>query len=289
MSPAGTAFGIAALQLCLSPGDNLAEIGAEIDSLRRRMPWVQMALLPELCLFGAGTARAVTLPGPVEAQLQDIARRNHMWLVPGSLYESSQGKIYNTAPVIAPDGTVVGRFRKLYPFLPYEKGVTAGTDFLVFDVPQVGRFGISICYDMWFPETTRSLIHLGAEVILHPVMTTTLDRDVETAMARANAACNQCYVVDVNVAGDLGNGRSLICGPGGEVIHQAGTAREIMAFEADFAYLRRVREHGWQGLGQVLKSHRDHPLVFPAYGAAAQASPALQSLGPLKLAGTSGA
>ena len=45
---------------------------------------------------------------------------------------------------------MVARYRKLYPFLPYEQGVTAGSDFVVFDVPDVGRFGMSICYDMWF-------------------------------------------------------------------------------------------------------------------------------------------
>ena len=50
------------------------------------------------------------------------------------------------------------------------------------------RAGISICYDMWFPETTRSLVAMGAEVILHPTMTNTIDRDVEQSIARASAA-----------------------------------------------------------------------------------------------------
>jgi deaminated glutathione amidase len=52
-------------------------------------------------------------------------------------------------------------------------------------VPQVGRFGLSICYDIWFPETTRQLTSAGVEVLLHPVLTGTTDRDAELAIARA--------------------------------------------------------------------------------------------------------
>src|SRR3546814_18573531 len=105
---------------------------------------------------------------------------------------------------------------------------------------------------MWFPETTRSLVSLGAEVILHPTLTNTIDRDVEIAIARASAASNQCYFVDINVAGELGVGRSVICGPGGEVIHHAGSGRAVLALEVDFAHVRRCRERGWPGLGQQL-------------------------------------
>ncbi len=136
--------------------------------------------------------------------------------VPGSLYERAGDKIYNTAPVIDPAGQVVARHRKIYPFTPYENGVASGDRATVFDVPGVGRFGVSICYDMWFPETSRALAWMGAEVILHPSLTNTIDRDVEISIARASAATNQCYFVDLNCAGNLGYGRSSVFGPGGE-------------------------------------------------------------------------
>ena len=135
----------------------------------------------------------------------------------------------------------------------------------------------------WFPETTRSLVSLGAEVILHPTMTNTIDRDIEISIARASAVTNQCYFVDVNVAGNLGVGQSVICGPGGEVIYQAGVGREIIAFEVDFTYLRRCRERGWHGLGQPLKSFRDNRVVYPAYAAARAPSKSLEGLGSLDL------
>ena len=178
---------------------------------------------------------------------------------------------------------MIARYRKQFPWLPYEKRVASGDDYCVFDVPDVGRFGLSICYDMWFPETVRTLAWMGAEVILHPSLTSTIDRDVECAMIRAHAAQNQCYFVDCNVAGLLGVGESCIAGPGGEVIYQAGKGREIIPLKLDMDYLREVRQHGWQNLGQPLKSFRDSTLAFPPYREGRD-SEALKALGELAMA-----
>ncbi len=276
-------FGIAGLQLELRNDDNLDQLEAELDLLRRRFPWVAMAVIGELAAFGPNPSRAQPLPGAAEARLCAAAKRNQLWLVPGSLFEQHDGKVYNTAPVIDPTGTVVARYRKMFPFLPYEKGVTPGADFVTFEVPGVGRFGVSICYDMWFPETTRNLAWLGAEVILHPSMTSTIDRDAELAIGRANAMVNQCYFLDVNVAGDLGLGRSAIFGPGGEVICTAGAAREVLAVELDLQAVRNARTRGWLGLVQPLKSFRDSVVALPAHAPGARRSAYLDSLGPLTM------
>ncbi len=157
------------------------------------------------------------------------------------MYERAGAKVYNTASVINPAGNVVTRYRKIFPFCPYEQNVTPGNELCTFDIPDVGRFGLAICYDMWFPELVRSLAIRGAEVILHPSMTSTLDRDVEVAIARASAAVNQVYFVSVNVADRLGCGESCVYGPGGELIHRAGRTREIIPVELDLGYLRRLR------------------------------------------------
>jgi predicted amidohydrolase len=145
----------------------------------------------------------------------------------------------------------------------------------------VGRFGISICYDMWFPETTRTLAWMGAEVILHPTMTGTIDRDPETSIARASAITNQVYFFDINGAGSIGNGRSIIVGPEGNVIHQAGSGREIIPVQIDLQHLRRTRENGLMNLGQPLKSFRDHWRTFPQYQPGAKAK-TFQNLGALE-------
>lgn len=274
-------FAIAGLQLEIARGDNLAQMRAEIESVVARFPWVQMVVLGELSAFGSGTDRAESPAGPAEREFCRIAKALRLWLLPGSLYVRDGGQVFNTIPVINPDGDVVARHRKMFPFLPYETGVTPGAEFVVFDIPGCGRMGVSNCYDMWFPETTRTLAAMGAEVVLHPSMTNTIDRDVELAIARTNAAINQCYFLDINVAGPLGFGQSIVCGPGGEVIHQAGRVREVLPVEVDFDYVRRVRARGWQGVGQVLKSFRDRAVDFPVYGDRRREFEALQALGPL--------
>lgn len=273
-------FTIAGLQLEAGNHDNIDAMEVEIEQAAERFPWLDMVVLPELNAFGGRVETAQPMPGPAEQRFREIARRLGIWLIPGSLFEQAGGKIYNTAPVINPDGDVVARHRKMFPWLPYERGVSPGEDFVVFDVPDIGRFGMSICYDMWFPETIRTLAWMGAEVILHPSLTSTIDRSAEHAMVRAHAATNQCYFFDINLAGPLGVGESCIAGPGGEVIYQAGKGREIIPLKIDLDYVRDVREHGWNNLCQSLKSFRDCTLRFPQY-TGTNRSPALDALGPL--------
>jgi hypothetical protein len=180
-------------------------------------------------------------------------------------------------------GRVVVRYRKMFPFRPYEEGIAGGTSACVFDVPGVGRFGLSICYDIWFPETTRSLTALGAEVLLHPVLTGTSDREIELSIARATAAQFQCYVFDINGIGAGGLGRSCIVDPSGQVLHQAGGQEEMIPIEIDLGQVRRQRETGLRGLGQVLKSFRDRSADFPVYDRSSGADAYLHTLSALRM------
>ncbi len=273
-------FAIAGLQLEISGKDNRYLIQKEIEKTLRLFPWVQMVVLGELATFGADKSFAQELPGEIENFYCRIARDLGIWLIPGSVYEKHGDEIYNTALVIEPQGTVVGRYRKMFPFCPYEEDVSAGRDFLVFDVPDVGRFGLNICYDQWFPETIRQMAWMGAEVMICPTMTNTTDRDLELCLARANAISNQCYVFNVNVAGSLGNGQSTVVSPEGKVVHQAGDIHENFPLELDLGMVRRVRERGVQGLGQPLKSFRDARMEFPVYNGS-EPDGAMAALGQL--------
>jgi predicted amidohydrolase len=277
-----TPFAIAGIQMPVSAEqENLTAMARRLNLLVKKFPWVQMVLFSELCAFGPSTANAQPLPGPAEAAFCEMAARHGVWLLPGTLFERLGEEVYNTAPVIAPNGQVIARARKLFPFRPYEAGVKAGTEFVVFDVPGAARFGVSVCYDMWFPETTRTLAALGAEVILHPSLTDTIDRDIELAIARASAALNQCYFFDVNGVGDGGVGRSIIVGPAGDVLHEALAGPELMPIEVDLARVRRERERGLRGLGQPLKSFRDRAVEFTVYQRPGPGEDYLRSLGPL--------
>ncbi|MBT4522428.1 MAG: carbon-nitrogen hydrolase family protein [Halieaceae bacterium] len=276
-------FSIAALQLELSNQDNLYLIQREIEAIAARFPWLDMVVVGELATFGTSPARAQPMGGEAEQMYCELAQKLGIWLLPGSLLLQVGADTHNTALVINPQGEVVLRYHKMFPFMPYEKGTKPGVEFPVFDVPDVGRMAVCICYDQWVPELIRSLVCQGAELIFCPTLTNTIDRDVELSIARANAAIHQCYFLSINVAGKLGLGRSVVIGPEGDVIHQAGSGHEVITIDADLGRVRRVRERGTQGLVQSLKSFRDAPAVFPAYTENANAYSALSDLGELKM------
>jgi predicted amidohydrolase len=279
-----TPFAIAGMQMHVSFADNVNEIERQLASLVFRFPWVKMAVFSELAVAGPDPALAVVRGSETEIKLCELAQRYGLWLIPGSHFERIEERIYNTSIVINPEGVIVNRYHKMFPFMPYETGITAGSGFCIFDVPNVGRFGLSICYDAWFPETSRTLAALGAEVIIHPTLTGTIDRDIELANAVATAALNQCYFVDINGLSAGGNGRSVIVDPAGKILHQAGEIEQIIPIEIDLDQVRRQRSKGIMGgLGQPLKSFRDRAVEFSVYQDGFNTD-YLNSLGPLEKA-----
>lgn len=275
-------FAIAGIQMHVSAVEsNVGRMKAKLDILMSIYPWVQMVMFSELAAFGPLIKNAQPVPNPVVETFRELAAKYHIWLLPGSIFEKEGEQTYNTATVIDPHGEIVGRYKKMFPFYPYEQGVSPGTDFLIFDVPEVGRFGVSICYDMWFPETSRTLAAMGAEVILHPVLTGSIDRDIELTIARSTAAINQCFIFDINGLDAGGNGRSIVCGPDGMVLYLADSGEELIPLEVDIERVRRSRELGVLRLGQTLKSFRDRAVDFTIYQKDANLE-YLKSLGPLE-------
>jgi formamidase len=244
-------------------GDPAATQGAffeEAARLRRMFPNVQLLLYPELHLSGltafgmphTGDPKArldESIPGPLTDRLCALARTLDVWLVPGSLYErGDDGKVYNTAIAINPAGEIVAKYRKIFPWRPWEK-LAAGDELVVFDMLGVGRIGLMICYDGWFPEIPRNLAWMGAEVILHPSATTTNDRPQEVVLARASAIVNQVFMVNVNAAGTPGLGLSIVADPEGRVVYQAAEGIEFIPLNLNLEDVAAVREHGSVGLG----------------------------------------
>jgi len=305
-------FGIAAVQMQVVPWDSAATLDrmAElVASTKAMFPWVDMICFPELCPTGIcgfsppppGVGRydmAQAVPGPMTARFGEMARRHNVWLQPGSMFELDGGAIYNTAVVLSPEGELVARYRKMFPWRPWEK-TQAGSEFCVFDVPgtctepsavqslskgrSIGRFGLAICYDGWFPEFIRTLVWLGAEVILHPALTSTADRDAEVVIEQAMAIFNQCYMINVNALGAMGGGRSIIVDPNGRIMQQAGNHEEVLTQVLDLDLVGHVREYGTLGLNQHLKQLRDFPGQFPPYQEGFAQGEGFRHLGPLQL------
>ncbi len=280
-----TPFAIAGVQMyvhALQP--NVEGMIQRLDVLMMRFPWTQMVLFSELAPFGPLDKFALEPQNETLDRFCEAARKHKVWLIPGSMFlRAPDGRVLNTSVVIDPDGNIIKSYAKMFPFRPYEAGIAAGTEFCVFDVPDIGRFGLSICYDMWFPETTRQLTAQGVEVLLHPVLTGTTDRDAELAIARATAAQFQCYVIDVNGLGAGGIGKSCVVDPTSMVLHQSGGQEDMFPIEIDLDMVRRQRATGMKGLGQVLKSFRDRDVDFTVYDRTSGVDSFLNTLGPLEI------
>lgn len=274
-------FLVTGVQMAVSlSGNNIPAMMAKVEEVMALFPGTDMIVFSELAMHGPLEKHISPDPETDIGRFQTLAAKHRVWIVPGSLYVRREGAVFNHAVVIGPDGSIAGRYDKIFPFEPFEAGVTAGSTVLAFDVPGVGRFGLSICYDIWFPEIMRALSSMGVEVLIHPTLTGTTDRAAENAIAKATAAMFQCYVFDVNGLDGGGNGRSVVTDPSGNAAYQAGQVPEIFPVMLDLGLVRQARRDGANGLGQVLKSWRDAKVDFDVY-APGHGSEYLASLGPL--------
>lgn len=259
-------LGVAGVQMEVFKGDsNLERIADRLAKVKAHHPWVELVLFSELAVFGPEPKYAEAIPGPATEALRGMAREHGLWLVPGSLHEpDGRGGTYNTSVVINPEGEILTTYRKMFPWQPRERS-TPGTEFRVFEIPGKAKVGLCICYDQWFPEFIRQLVFMGAEVILHPVMTPTRDRPLELVLSRANAIFSQSYFVSVNGLGAGGNGASMVVDPEGRILHQAAGAETIMAHCLDLDLVARVRDKGTLGLCRTARAFENRPTGFPVY------------------------
>ena len=210
---------IAALQTApvfRDPQATLDALPGRVAGVVAAVPHVQLVLLPELHLSAQPTLLeeqsaypddvAVPVPGPLTEALGEIAREAGVWLVPGTVFERApDGRLHNTAPVISPDGELVARYRKVFPWQPHED-CAPGDSFVTFDIPDVGRVGMAVCYDGNFPETVSAAGLDGRRGGPPANPDDDSDREAELVLARANAIANQLYVVNLNAAAPAASG-----------------------------------------------------------------------------------
>lgn len=270
-------LGLALVQAPAHPAGETSSFLTEVEHLVRQRPAARLVAYPELHLCGShvGAADAPTpeqLAEPLDGQrdkaLAELAGDLGIWLVPGSIYElGDDGLIYNTAPVYSPEGLRVAAYRKIFPWRPYET-CTPGSEFVVVDLGEHGRLGLSICYDAWFPEHSRHLAWMGADLILNLVQTPTIDREQEVVLARANAITNQVFVASVNGAAPTALGRSMLVAPEGNVIAAAPSSEHlVITHVVDLGQAATVRKFGTAGLNRLWEQFgpEDQILDLPAY------------------------
>jgi len=252
-----------------------------LKTVASSFPWVDLVLFSELCVHGLNPFLKEPIPNPTIEKFCGWAHKEKKWLIPGSFFEKEGKKIFNTAVVISPQGKILAKYRKIFPWRPLEK-TDSGDSFCVFDIPGKGRFGLCICYDQWFPEIVRTLTWMGAEAILHPTATTTSDRPQELILSQAQAIFNQVYFLSVNGVGAGGVGKSIFVDPEGHVLQVAGERETILTEVIDLDLVHRVREYGTLGLSQLWKDLRSFRNRFPIYQQGIHSGKAFKTLGDLK-------
>lgn len=238
--------------------DDLTDYAQNVEKILSGSSGIQMVVHPELNLFGSDMTLpslqsiARSLDSKYIKELGKIARDFGIWLVPGSIVEPAPNDgVYNTAIVFNPAGELVASYRKIFPWRPSEP-FTMGTEFSVFDLPGLGRVGLNICYDIWFPEVTRQLTWMGAEAVINLVRTTTPDRKQELVLVQATAIVNQIYILSINAAAPIAMGKSLVVDPDGDVIKQISDDKESIIYtNIDFDRVAQIRREGTAGTNRM--------------------------------------
>ena len=253
---------VAALQMVSTPevAENLEQAGALLDRAKER--GAELALLPEyFCILGQRDRDKVAVAeaygqGPIQEFLASRARDLGLWIIGGTLPLRSDDpeRVYNTSLVFDPRGRRVARYDKVHLFRfeteteRYDESRTliAGGQTVTFDAP-CGRIGLSVCYDLRFPELYRRLAQLGAKVLVVPAaFMLHTGRDHWEVLLRARAIENQCYVLAAAQGGTHRNGRStfgdsILIDPWGRIVEQLATGPGVVCGDVDPAVIAKVR------------------------------------------------
>ena len=222
-----------------------------------------LVLLPEnfACLGATADYQAVaeTLgDGPIQRQLAAWARENEIWLVAGSLPTRVTGetRLHTSSLVYGPDGSLQGHYHKLHLFdvdvadghghYRESASFVPGEQWCVIDTP-FGGLGLSICYDVRFPELYRQLRAAGASVLLVPAAFTHVTGEAHwLPLLRARAIENQCYVLAIGQGGLHENrrethGNSMLIDPWGVVLTRRDKGEGVVIGDLDHARIAEVR------------------------------------------------
>jgi nitrilase len=259
---------VAAVQMVSTPriDDNLARASTLVAQAARQ--GAELVVLPEyFCLMGLQDRDKLAVAeapgqGPIQSALSDLARQHGLWLVGGTLplaIDGDPGHATNTSLVFGPDGALAARYDKIHLFRfddgerRYDEAATLqpGTQPVAFDATtrdgSVQRVGLSVCYDLRFPELYRRLMQPPCSVLVVPAAFTWPTGQAHwELLLRARAVENQCVVIASAQGGQHENGRrtwghSMVIDPWGTVLAVQDEGEGVVVAELDPARLQQVR------------------------------------------------
>ena len=243
--------------------ESLAAQGAELIVLQELHNGLYFCQTEDVAKFDM----AETIPGPSTEFYGEIARQNNVVIVTSLFEKRTTGLYHNTAVVLERDGSIAGKYRKMHiPDDPayYEKFYFTPGDmgFEPIDT-SVGRLGVLVCWDQWYPEAARLMALRGAELLIYPTAigyesSDSADeqerqREAWTTIQRGHAVANGLPVVAVNRVGHEDDpsgqtrgiqfwGSSFVAGPQGEMIYRASNSEEVETIvDVDLLHSENVR------------------------------------------------
>lgn len=243
--------------------ESLAAQGAELIVLQELHNGLYFCQTEDVAKFDM----AETIPGPSTEFYGEIARQNNVVIVTSLFEKRTTGLYHNTAVVLERDGSIAGKYRKMHiPDDPayYEKFYFTPGDmgFEPIDT-SVGRLGVLVCWDQWYPEAARLMALRGAELLIYPTAigyesSDSADeqerqREAWTTVQRGHAVANGLPVVAVNRVGHEDDpsgqtrgiqfwGSSFVAGPQGEMIYRASNSEEVETIvDVDLQHSENVR------------------------------------------------
>ena len=271
-------------------GSNLDLIADHVDQAARL--GAQLVLLQELhngpyfCVHehADNFDLAESIPGPSTERLGNMARQHGMVIVASLFEKRASGLYHNTAVVFEKDGNMAGRYRKMH--IPDDPGYYEKYYFTPGDLgfepidTTVGRLGVLVCWDQWYPEAARLMALKGAQLLLYPTAIgwdpdddneeQQRQRDAWITIQRSHAVANNIPVLSCNrigfeadpsghTAGSQFWGSSFVCGPQGEIIAQCDSEQaQLLIADIDldktettrriWPYLRDRRIDAYEGL-----------------------------------------
>jgi len=252
---------VAAVQLTAT-GDKAANIATASRLVERAAEaGAQLVVLPEkwnlIDVERRQVAGAEPLNGPSLSTARDWTRAHRIALVAGSISESvpGSGRAYNTSVLIQPDGNVTAVYRKLHLFdvevgghtYRESDGALPGADVVVGEYLS-HRIGMTVCYDLRFPELFRALTVAGAQILTVPAaFTATTGKAHWEPLLRARAIENQAFVIaagqtGTHATGTDSHGHSMIIDPWGAILAEATDEETVIVADLDFAGLRQIRQ-----------------------------------------------